>query len=86
LKILDEILSNSEEETDIGKSNYRQKLHNEDVFIYLHYSFHLNKRSKVSISKRVGVERKSEIGWKRWKKNEKRGKSPIRTFFSERES
>jgi hypothetical protein len=44
LKILDEILPNeqpndpnsfnSEEEIDIGKSNYEQKLHNEDIFIY----------------------------------------------------
>lgn len=43
MKILDEILPNeqpndqnsfnSEEEIDIGKSNYEQKLHNEDIYI-----------------------------------------------------
>ena len=77
---------NSEEEIDIGKLNYKQKLHNKDIFIYFTLFLPLNNRSKVSISKRVGVERQSEIRWKRWKKNEKKGKSPIRAFFSEWES
>ena len=45
---------NNEEKIDIGMSNYEQKLHNENIFIYL---ISLNNRSKVSVSKRVGIER-----------------------------
>ncbi|CAG8766006.1 16271_t:CDS:2, partial [Rhizophagus irregularis] len=51
---------NSEEEIDINKStmnkNYIMK-----IYLYtLHYSFHLNNRSKVSISKRVNVKRSKD--------------------------
>ena len=45
---------NNKEKIDIGMSNYEQKLHNENIFIYL---ISLNNRSKVSASKRVGIKR-----------------------------
>ncbi|CAB4401285.1 unnamed protein product [Rhizophagus irregularis] len=66
-KNADEILSNeqpndsnsfnSEEEIDISKSTMNKNYIMKICLYTLHYSFHLNNRLKVSISKRVSVKR-----------------------------
>ena len=49
--------SKNEEEMNIGKLNYELN-YNENIFIYtLQNSFHSNDRSKVFISKRMGIKR-----------------------------